>query len=549
MAVVGIYAYSIADVMWKQSGMLTRPEIILGTWLTILLLYFTWKVVGPALPIVAIVCIIYAFIGPYLPQIIGHRGYTWARIVEVLFKGTNGIFGTSLGASSIYVAIFCIFAAFLESSGAGDVFINLTQAKLGAYRGGPAKVAVVASGLFGTISGSAVANVVGTGTFTIPMMKRSGFRGEFAGAVEAAASSGGQIMPPVMGAAAFIMADMVGSYQAVIFAAIIPAVLYYVALYMMIDLEAIKRKLVGLPKSELPNFAEELKKGWYLLAPLVILILLLVVFRYSPQKSAFFSTCLLVAICLLHPSKREKVSVLVKNLAKASQGIPNVALTTATSGIIVGILMMTGLGYKLSSLLVEISGGNVFLLLLFTMCVSIVLGMGMPTSGAYILLATLIVPSLKEWGIPELAAHFFVFYFGVLANVTPPVAIASYTAAGIAKADTMRTGLEGLRLCLAGFLMPYMFCFNPVLLGDGSPVEIIMAIITATIGIFGLACSLHRFFLYKLSIFKTGLLLLGSLGMMMPGTLTDVIGIAIVGVILASQYLSRARHNGTPMAK
>lgn len=535
LAAIGIYSYSIANDMWKQSGTMSNIDMVLGTLLILMLLYFTWRVVGAAMPIIAILCILYALLGPKLPQGIAHRGYNWSRITELLFKGTNGIFGTPLGVSSIYVSVFVIFAGVLEASGAGDVFIRLTQSLLGGFRGGPAKVAVVASSLFGTISGSAVANVVGTGSFTIPLMKKSGFKPEFAGAVETAASSGGQLMPPVMGAAAFIMADYIGSYQQVLVAAIIPAILFYIALFMMIDLEALKNNLRGQSKEELPNFKEELKNGWFLLLPLVLLVFLLVGVRYSAQKSAFFSIIFLVLIMLLYPGKRRKFWDVVKLIAGSSKGMVSVALTTGTAGIIVGILMLTGIGYKLSSLLIALSGGHVFLLLFLTMLTSVILGMGMPTSAAYVLLATLIVPALEELGVMKIAAHFFVFYFGIMANVTPPVAVAAYTAAGIAKADSMKTGLVAWRLSLAGFLMPFMFCINPALIGQGTTVEIILAIATALIGSYGLATAVQRYFKGNLNWFQTIVVLAGSIFMMVPGTMTDAIGIICIGFVYSVQ--------------
>lgn len=535
LAVIGIYSYSIANDMWKQSGTMSNIDMVLGTLLIVMLLYFTWKVVGAAMPIIAILCILYALLGPKLPQGIAHRGYDWSRITELLFKGTNGIFGTPLGVSSIYVSVFVIFAGVLEASGAGDVFIRLTQSLLGGFRGGPAKVAVVASSLFGTISGSAVANVVGTGSFTIPLMKKSGFKPEFAGAVETAASSGGQLMPPVMGAAAFIMADYIGSYQQVLVAAIIPAILFYIALFMMIDLEALKNDLRGQSKEELPNFKEELKNGWFLLLPLVLLVFLLVGVRYSAQKSAFFSIVFLVLIMLLYPGKRRKFWDVIKLIAGSSKGMVSVALTTGTAGIIVGILMLTGIGYKLSSLLIALSGGHVFLLLFLTMLTSVILGMGMPTSAAYVLLATLIVPALEELGVVKIAAHFFVFYFGIMANVTPPVAVAAYTAAGIADADSMKTGLTAWRLSLAGFLMPFMFCINPALLGQGTTVEIILAILTALIGSYGLATAVQRYFKGRLSWLQTIIVLAGSIFMMVPGSVTDVIGIVCIAFVYGTQ--------------
>ena len=537
VSVIGLYSYSIADTMWKSSGTMSGLEIILATILLILLLSFTWKTVGAAMPIIAILCILYALFGPNLPRSIAHRGYTWIRITEVLFKGTNGIFNTPLGVSSIYVSIFVIFAGVLEASGAGDIFIRLTQALLGGFRGGPAKVAVVASSLFGTISGSAVANVVGTGSFTIPLMKKSGFDSEFSGAVETAASSGGQLMPPVMGAAAFIMADYIGSYQEVLTAAIIPAILFYIALFIMIDLEALKKDLKGQSKDELPNFMEELKKGWLLLMPLVLLVFLLVGVRYSAQKSAFFSIIFLVVIMLVYPGKKRSVSEILHLIASSSKGMVSVALTTGTAGIIVGMLMLTGIGYKLSSLLISLSQGNVMLLLILTMVTSVILGMGMPTSAAYVLLATLIVPALENLGIAKIAAHFFVFYFGIMANVTPPVAVAAYTAAGIAKGDAMKTGFVAWRLSLAGFLMPFMFCMNPALLGKGTNGEIILAIMSALIGAYGLATAVQRYFKGNLSWPKTIVVLLGSVSTMMPGIKSDIFGLICLGSIYAIQII------------
>ena len=535
LAVIGIYSYSIANDMWKQTGTMSTIDLVLGTILILMLLFFTWRVVGAAMPIIAILCIVYAILGPHLPRGIAHRGYDWSRIVELLFKGTNGIFGTPLGVSAIYVSIFVIFAGVLEAAGAGDVFIRLTQSLLGGFRGGPAKVAVVASSLFGTISGSAVANVVGTGSFTIPLMKKSGFRADFAGAVETAASSGGQLMPPVMGAAAFIMADYIGSYQDVLIAAIIPAILFYIALFMMIDLEALKHNLLGQPKEELPNFKEELKKGWYLLLPLLLLIFLLVGVRYSAQKSAFFSIIALILIMLLYPGRREKFGKVMKLVAGSSKGMVSVALTTGTAGIIVGILMLTGIGYKLSSLLIALSGGHVMVLLLLTMLTSVILGMGMPTSAAYVLLATLIVPALEQLGVAKIAAHFFVFYFGIMANVTPPVAVAAYTAAGIANGDAMKTGFIAWRLSLAGFLLPFLFCLNPALLGKGTPVEIGLAVVTALIGSYGLATGVQRYFKGNLSWIQTAVVLLGSVGMLMPGAVSDVIGGVLIALVYATQ--------------
>ncbi|MDR1834423.1 MAG: TRAP transporter fused permease subunit [Fusobacteriaceae bacterium] len=542
MLVIGIYAYSIADDMWKQSGTMSDFDMVLATVLVILLLLFTIKLVGFAMPLIAVISIVYAFLGPYLPRGIAHRGYSWARITELLFKGTNGIFGTPLGVSSIYVSIFVIFAGILEASGAGEVFIKLTQALLGGFRGGPAKVAVVASSLFGTISGSAVANVVGTGAFTIPLMKRSGFSPEFAGAVETAASSGGQLMPPVMGAAAFIMADYIGSYQQIVLSAVIPALLFYIALFMMIDLESVKNGLLGQARSDLPDWKKVIRDGWLLILPLILLVYLLVGVRYSAQKSAFFSIVCLVVIMLLDPRNRKKPAEVLRLVADSSKGMVSVALTTGTAGIIVGILMLTGIGYKLSSLLITLARGNALLLLFLTMLTSLVLGMGMPTSAAYILLATLIVPALEKLGVAKIAAHFFVFYFGIMANVTPPVAVAAYTAAGIAKGDAMKTGFIAWKLSLAGFLLPYLFCMNPALLGQGNPGEVALAVATALIGSYGLAAAMQRYFKGRLSLWKTIVLLGGSVCLVMPGSKTDLAGIFCLLLIFGLQIVAFKRN-------
>ena len=365
-------------------------------------------------------------------------------------------------------------------------------------------------------------------------------------------------MPPVMGAAAFIMADIIGSYNEVVLAAIIPAILYYVALFMMIDLESLKHGLLGQPRSELPKFLATLMKGWYLLLPLAVLMYMLVIIRYSPQKSAFISICLLFALCMIVPSKRKNSSSFLGYLAytgkgvpanaasflgyivNSAKGIPAIALTTGTAGIIVGILLLTGIGYKLSSILVSVSGGNVLILLFLTMAVSIILGMGLPTSGAYILLATLIAPALTDLGVAKIAAHFFVFYFGIMANVTPPVAIAAYTAAGIAESDSMRTGFIAWRLSLAGFLLPFLFCLNPALLGKGAAGDIALAIVTAGIGTFALACSLQRYFKGVLPWSLAAALFIGSVLMLMPGLKSDIAGCLIIMVCIAVQ-MARAK--------
>jgi TRAP transporter 4TM/12TM fusion protein len=547
VGVFGGYALYNANDLWRRVGAITNIEVLLSTIMVVFVLAFAWKIVGPVLPVLAIICLIYAMIGPYLPIAIGHRGYTWARLMELMFMGTNGVLGTSLGVSSTYVAIFIIFASILESSGAGSVFINLTQSALGGFRGGPAKVAVVASSLVGIISGSAVANAVATGPLTIPLMKRTGFKAEFAAAVEAAASSGGQLIPPVMGAAAFIMAEIIGSYQVVIAAAIIPAVLYYVALFVMVDLEALKHGYHGQPRSQLPKFLGELKTGWLLITPLGLLIYMLVVMRYSPPRSAYYAIMMILLIVLLVPGFRQNPFSVFKGLALSAKGIPSIALITGTSGILVGILMLTGLGHRLSNILVDLSGGNVYLLLLFTMIASLILGLGLPTSGAYILLAALVVPAMEQIGVAQISAHFFVFYFGVMANVTPPVAVASIATAGIANADPIRTCFIAWRLCLNGFILPFIFALNPALLGHGTVGEVALAIIIALIGTSALAMVLQRFFLRRMNIVEILLMSVFIVSLIIPGLQYSLIGMAGI-ILIAALHVLRHRRSVSKVA-
>lgn len=544
---IGFYGFNLFSTLWLRAAEPRLLDLIVGGLLIFFLIDSTRRMIGWPLPILAILSIIYAVFGQVMPGIIAHRGYDFARLIDMMFLGTSGIFGTPLGVSSTYIAIFVIFAAIFDAFGAGKVFIDATQAIIGWSRGGAAKVAVLASALFGTISGSAIANTVATGAFTIPLMKKTGFKPHFAAAVEAAASGGGQLMPPVMGAAAFIMADILGSYQLVLRSGIIPALLFFVAIFIIIDLEAAKTGLKGIEKSKLPVLTKVLLQGWYLLIPIAVLIYMLVIAQYSPPKSAIWSIITLLIVVFVNLKKRPSIEFMLHSFSKASEGIVSVALTTACAGILIGVLFLSGLGFKLSSVLITISGGNVLILLFFTMIASIVLGMGMPTSGAYVILAILVAPALVDMGLSKIAAHFFVFYFGIMANVTPPVAIAAYAAAGIAGADAMRTGFTAWRLSLVGFLLPFMFALNPALLAEGSLTDIFISVTITIVGIFALAAMLQAYFLGRLYFWQRVILFIGSLSLLFAERVSDTFGLILVSFIFIIQLYRR--HNKTQVSK
>jgi len=537
---LGVYpVLYFLDIANRGAGDPTEFEVWLGVAATVIVIDATRRMLGWALPVLAILALAYAFLGPDLPGVFAHRGFSLERISATLYLTTSGISGTPLQVSATYVAIFVIFAAFLDVSGAGRFFIEWSYAGLGWMRGGPAKVAIAASAMMGTVSGSAVANTVATGTFTIPIMKRAGMRPAFAGAVEATASSGGQIMPPVMGAAAFIMVEIIGiSYGELMVAAAIPAILYFLAVFAMVDFEVAKRGIRGLPRSELPDAWKIFKGGWFLLAPLMVLIYLLVYIEYTPTKSAFFAALTVVVVSWIRAETRMGPAKLLEALRQGGLAILEVAAVCACAGIVIGILLLTGLALRLSGIMIDLSGGNLFVLMLITMVVSLILGMGLPTSAVYVILAILVAPAMIEVGVAPIAAHMFIFYFGVLANVTPPVAIAAYAGAGIAGANPSTTGLIAFRLALAGFILPFMWVYEPALLMQGDTVRILLAIGTGVVGILALAGGLQGYlFGANARWYERVLLCVGALCLMKPGLLTDGLGFGMLTVVLAIRFL------------
>ncbi len=449
--------YSLA----MQTGNMSTLMIATGIVLTVLVLEGARRVLGNILPLIAIITIIYALFGGDLPGLLGHRGYDFARIISVIFSDL-GLYGTPIGVSASNVFLFILFAAFLGASGADKIFQDIAIASAGKKRGGPAKMAVIASCFFGTISGSAVANVVSTGAFTIPLMKRNGYSPRFAGAVEAVASTGGQIMPPIMGAAAFILADISGTpYATVCLAALLPALMYYVCLFKMVDLEAVKSNLKGLDPEDLPDLKATLKKSAKLFIPLAVLLFLLLVLQYTPMRAAIWAMLAIVVCGLLDKNQRMKFKDIITGFMDGAKGIIQVVAACATSGIVVGMFSLTGLGLKFSDFIVSLGGESVILSLVLSMLVCAVLGMGLPTTAAYIICATAIAPALISIGIAPLAAHLFLLYFASISAITPPVAVASYAAAGIAEENSLKVGLTAVKLGILGFVLPFVFALNP----------------------------------------------------------------------------------------
>ncbi len=540
-----IYIMSIDSTIDMRSGLIYTYDIFFGVLLMVTLIEATRRAVGKSLAIVVIVFILYAFFGQYMPGFLVHAGMDISRLTSVVYLGTDGIYGTAIYASASYIVLFVILGAVFNETGVGDYFTKLASRAFGKFRGGPAKIAVVASGLFGSISGSAIANVIGTGTFTIPMMKKCGSEDEYAAAVEASASTGGQIMPPVMGATAFLIAEYLGiPYFSLVKAALIPAVLFYVAILMTVDLYARKHDIKGVPESELPTW-KELGRNVYLILPLIYLIISMSVFKMTVTKSGITSIIATI-VCTLFSARNRITLEKLKRIVKASiNGAKPVAVACGVVGIIIGIVMGSGLGFRMSSMLIQISNGQLGILLVLTMVVSLILGMGVPTTAAYLMLALLVVPALKQMNVLPLAAHLFIFYFGIISNVTPPVALAAYAAAGVARCNPTKTGIFAFKLSLSGFILPFMFVYNPVLLMQGNWLEIIQSLITALLGIYSLSSALEGFvFKWNANKAERLVLLASALLLIVPGTLTDVIGLAVlVGIFLLKTAGSKRGNN------
>lgn len=526
-----------------RAGTVTPVDAVVGLVGIIMVLEAARRIVGLPIVIVVLCFLAYGFLGPYMPGPLAHRGLTIKQMVGHLFFTTEGVFGIPLGVSSTFIFLFILFGAYLEKTGLGKFFIDIANAIAGWASGGPAKVAVISSALQGTISGSSVANVVGSGSFTIPMMKKLGYHKNFAGAVEAAASTGGQLMPPIMGAAAFLMAEFVGiPYMEVVKAAIVPAILYFLGVFLGVHFEAKKNHLEGTPRSQLPAWTKIMKEEGHLAIPLIAIIGLLAS-GYTPMKAALAGIFISIGTAMLRANTRMSFWDIVDGLVKGARGALGVIIACASAGMIIGIVTKTGVGLKLASALVTVASGNFMLLLLCTMLTSLILGMGVPTTANYVITSTIAAPALIQLGVPILAAHMFVFYFGIIADITPPVALAAYAGSAISGGDPLKTGVNASKLGIAAFIIPYVFVLSPQLLGIGATFgSVLFTTITAIIGMTGISGAMIGQFYCKANVLERLILLAGGLCLIDPQTLTDIIGIAILAAVFALRYFRTKKH-------
>lgn len=540
LAILGAATPAYIVIFYRElvlrAALPTTEDVIVGLLGIILVIEAARRVVGIPMVCVVLFFITYAFVGPFMPGFLAHRGLTADQFVSHIFFTTEGIFGIPLGVSSTFIFLFILFGAYLESTGLGKFFIDVANSVAGWASGGPAKVAVLSSGLMGTVSGSSVANVVGTGSLTIPMMKKLGYHKNFAGAVEAAASTGGQLMPPVMGAAAFLMAEFVGvPYVEIVKAAAIPAFLYFLGVWLGVHFEAKKENLQGIPRNQLPELKKILKERGHLAIPLIIIVFLLVN-GYTPMRAALFAIILSIICSSLKKSTRMNFSEIVRGLENGAKNVLGVLIACAAAGIIIGVVTKTGVGLKLASGLLDLSGGFLLPSMFLTMITAIILGMGVPTTANYVITSTIAAPALLQMGVPILAAHMFVFYFGIIADVTPPVALAAYAGAGISGGNALKTGVNASKLAVAAFIIPYIFVLNPeILLIEGFSGGILFSVFTAIIGLIALSSSLIGFLIKKLKIFERIILAASGLLLIKPGFETDLIGATVLAIIFFLQ--------------
>ncbi|MFH1123621.1 MAG: TRAP transporter fused permease subunit [Pseudomonadota bacterium] len=513
-------------------------DLILGSALILLVLEAIRRVMGMVLTLIVITFILETMFSNHMVIMFRGRGFSWNFIVKQLFLWDTGLFSMPMAVAATVIIAFLIFSSFLNASGAGQFFIDLALSLFGRFRGGPAKVAVIASAAFGTISGSTSANVATTGMITIPLMKRVGFRPAFAGAVEAVASNGGQLMPPVMGAVAFVIPEFLGiPYVSVCKAALFPALLYFLAVFLMLDLEVRKMGLKPLSGTEIPSFTKVMAVGWFHFIPVLALIFFLVALLFEAEYAALSSLAVLFIISFF---RKEKISLTktVGALESASRGMLEVGMGCTAAGIIIGCVGLSGLGQKLSMGLIQMSGGSLIILLVITAAACFVLGMGMTSLPIYIMLAVLVAPALEKVGVLPIAAHLFIFYWGLVSFITPPVCIAAFVAAAIAGSKPFETGWNATRLGITTFVLPFMFVYGPALLLVGSPLDVIQALFTSILGTAAFAAGLAGYAIVRVSLLERGLLITGALFLIFQGLISDMIGMVIVVLVIANQLRS-----------
>lgn len=546
--------YEYQAIMTTRGGIPNTLDIVFSILAVVLVIEAARRVMGWMLPILGLIFLTYPFISHYdwLPDRLLTRPYSISDIFGQMYLKTEGLYSSAIGASVTFIFLFILFGAFLAKSGMGKLFNDLAMALAGHKQGGPAKVAVISSGFMGSINGTAVANVVGTGAFTIPLMKKIGYHKNFAGAVEASASVGGQILPPVMGASAFIMAETTGvSYGTIALAATLPALLYYLGVMAQVHFRAGRDNLKGVPKADLPRVKEVLKERGHLLIPIVALVFFL--FQSIPVSyAAVYTIALTIVVAAFRKSTRMGPKEIIEALADGAKQSLSVMAACAVVGIIIGVVSLTSFGSVMTSSIMSIGAGSLFLTLFFTMIASMILGMGLPSIPAYIITATMAAPALANFDIPTLVAHMFVFYFGLFANITPPVALAAFAGAGIAGGDPMRTGFQALKLSLAGFIVPFLFVYNPAMLMiDTTDVAvnarefafpawttIVSITVTSVIGILALSAAVEGYFKTEMNWFWRTFMGTGALCMIIPETVTDMIGILMVVIAVIVNVLA-----------
>lgn len=535
-----LYLFFTWSSQTMRVGDVSILTLIFGAIMLIGVIEGARRTTSNALALIAALFLLYTYFGKYLPGGLAHRGYSLTRIIDFFYATSEGIYGMPIGVSASLIVLFVIFGGVLSVTGGGQFFIDSTFALAGRWRGGTAKTAVVGSSLMGMISGSPIANVATVGTFTIPLMKRGGFSPNLAAAIEALSSSGGILMPPVMGAAAFIMAEYLGmSYREVCVAAIIPAVLYYACIFIVVDLKAVKLGLVGYPRDQLPDIKEVLKKGWHLIIPIIALIAFLMM-AWSPNKAVFWSIVILAVVSYFYRHTHLTLDRFLRALEDGAKETIPIAVACAGAGVIVGSLGMTGLGVEFSSSLIALCQGSQILALVLTMIASLILGMGMPATAVYILSAALLAPPLINLGISPISAHFFIFYFSVISCITPPVALTAYAAAGLAKTDPGKAGWTAFYYGILAYIIPYMFVYTPVLLWQGNLIWIIISFFSALVGVVGVGIALEGYLFLPCKVFERVAFALAGLMAFYTETFTFIIGVAGIFLLI---WLHRRKYN------
>ncbi|MBN2332460.1 MAG: TRAP transporter permease [Deltaproteobacteria bacterium] len=537
---IGAYIWIEFNSIVERQGDWTTTDVVMGTIALLLLLEATRRVIGFFMAAIAIIFLLFTYFGPWMPEMLAHKGYSIERIVTTLYLTTEGIWGLPTGVAATFVFVFILFGSFLELTGGGDFFIDLAYSLTGRLAGGPAKTAILASGFMGSVSGSAVANVVTTGSFTIPMMKKVGYKPHIAGAIEAAASTGGQIMPPIMGAGAFLMAEFTNtSYLYIVKIAIVPAILYYLSVFFFVHFEAKKEGFKPMAKADLPAFWPTMKNGLHFLLPVIILIYVLFN-NYSPMMAGFVAVVSTLATSMLRRATRLNFKEIIAGLETGARNAMMVSVACGCAGIIVGCVSLTGLGLKFSSLVVSLSAGSPLLAIILIGLASLVLGMGLPVTASYIVLVILAGPALMDLGLPIIVAHMIVFWYSQDANVTPPVSLASFAGAGIAGASPLKTGFASWKIAKGLYVIPIVMAYRP-LLGNGPPMEVILTMLFTTLGLVAFTSFLERFLIKRLNIIETILMGSAALGLLWPHYGISAGGALLLAGLAGRQWLDGKR--------